>query len=127
MKYLTPQVILVIHAEIINETGGAHGVRDVGLLISLSERPRTAFGGKEVYKTVFDKAAAYLESLARYHVFVDGNKRTGIAISARFLFLNGFELIASNKEVEVFTLRAATQRLDISVMANWLTRHSRKV
>ena len=71
MKYLTPKDILAIHNEIINKTDGSHGIRDVGLLISLTERPKAIFGGKEFYKTVFKKAAVYLESLVKYHVFLD--------------------------------------------------------
>lgn len=77
----------MIHAKIIDETGGAHGIREIGLLVSATERPKASFGGTELYPTLFPKAAAYLESLARYHVFVDGNKRTSIAASNRFLFI----------------------------------------
>ncbi|MEK7575587.1 MAG: hypothetical protein AAB491_00660 [Patescibacteria group bacterium] len=50
MKYLTPKDILAIHNEVINKTGGSHDIRDVGLLISLTERPKTRFGGKELYE-----------------------------------------------------------------------------
>ena len=73
MKYLTPQEIIVVHAQVVDETGGLHGIRDMGLLLSLIERPKTSFGGSESYRGVFTKAAVYLESLATYHVFVDGN------------------------------------------------------
>lgn len=126
MKYLTAQDILIIHAKIIEETGGLHGVRDVGLLISLTERPKAGFGGKELYRGVFKKAAVYLESLAHYHVFIDGNKRTGITASARFLFLNDSELSASNKELEQFVLEVVVKKLDLETIANWLKKHSKK-
>lgn len=126
MKYLTAEDILVIHALIIDETGGSHGVRDVGLLASLTERPKAKFGGKEQYKGVFNKAAVYLDSVARYHVFVDGNKRTAIAASARFLFLNGYELVATNKEVERFVLRAVMKQPEIKDIASWFKSHSER-
>ena len=126
MKHLSPQEILVIHARIIDATGGAHGIRDVGLLISATERPKAVFSGKELYPSVFDKAAACFDSLARHHVFVDGNKRTAFAASARFLFLNGYETTVSNKEVEKFVLRAVEQRLEATVIADWLRKHSQK-
>ena len=77
MKYLTAEEILVIHSEIIDKTGGLHGTRDVGLLMSIVERPKSKFSGQELYKGIFKKVAVYLESLAQYHVFADGNKRTG--------------------------------------------------
>lgn len=117
---------MIIHALIIDETGGSHGVRDVGLLASLTERPKAKFGGKEQYRGVFNKAAVYLDSLARYHVFIDGNKRTAIAASARFLFLNGYELIATNREVEKFVLKATIEKLDIATVAKWFKANSRK-
>ncbi len=127
MRYLTGEEILIIHSEIIDETGGMHGVRDAGLLISVIERPKTSFGGKEVYKSVFEKAAAYLESFATYHVFVDGNKRTAIAAAARFLFLNRYNLTTSSKEIEELALRVALRKLSVKEIAAWLKRYSRKI
>lgn len=126
MKYLTPQDILVIHARIIDETGGSHGIRDTGLLISLSERPKTSFGGKEMYPGIFEKTAVYLESLVEYHVFIDGNKRTSIAAAARFLFLNGYALRAGNKEVERFVLGVAKEKLNLETIAAWFQGHTAK-
>jgi death on curing protein len=126
VKYLVPQDILVLHARIIDQTGGFHGLRDTNLLASLAERPKATFGGKEMYPSVFKKAAAYVESLVRYHVFVDGNKRTSIAAAARFLFLNRFELTATNKAVESFVLSVAEDRLSIDKIALWLKQNSRK-
>ncbi|TSC78517.1 MAG: hypothetical protein G01um101433_182 [Parcubacteria group bacterium Gr01-1014_33] len=46
MNYLSAEDVLVIHARIIGETGGAHGVRDTHLLGSIVERPKMQFGGK---------------------------------------------------------------------------------
>lgn len=124
MKYLTPQDILIIHARIISETGGVHGIRDVSLLSSLSERPKAKFYGKILYADVFAKAAIYLESLACYHVFIDGNKRTALVACARFLHLNGFDLEVSNKAAEKFMIRAATRKLAIERIGQWLKDNS---
>ncbi len=124
MKYLAGEEILVIHARIIDETGGLHGVRDTGLFLSILEKPRMKFGGKDLYQGVFAKAAVYFEAFASYHVFVDGNKRTAFAAAARFLFLNGYEVVVSNKDVEQFVLRSVVQKLDINVIASWLKKHS---
>lgn len=127
MKYLTPQDILVVHSEIVDATGGSHGIRDIGLLISATERPKTSFYGKEAYQTVFEKAAVYVESLESYHVFIDGNKRTGIAASARFLFMNGYEFTATNKALENFVLRVVTKKLTIPQIAKWFKENSGKL
>ena len=125
MKYLTAQDILVLHAKVVEQTGGSQGIRDVHLLASLVERPKTSFGGKEMFPSIFEKAATYLESLAKYHVFVDGNKRTAITASARFLFLNGYKLSATNKEVEDFVVRVASEKVELSEIAGWFKNHSR--
>lgn len=127
MKYLTVQDILVIHAKIIEATSGAHGVRDINLLMSLAERPKTTVFGEEMYKNLFQKAAVYMESLARYHVFTDGNKRTALGATDRFLFLNGCEFSPSNKEAEEFVLDVVVKKLDIPTIANWLKTHSKNL
>ena len=116
----------MLHARIVAKTGGRQGIRDVHLLASLAERPKTSFGDKEMFETVYEKASVYLESLAKYHVFVDGNKRAALAASARFLFINDHKLTASNKEAEEFVLKVATERLKIKEIAKWFERHSKK-
>ncbi len=126
MKYLSAEEILIIHAAILDETGGLHGVRDVNLLDSAAHRARVSFVRRELYKTVFEKAAAYLHSLAMNHVFLDGNKRTSIASSARFLDLNKYVLEADNKEIERFVLSVVIEKLEINDIAKWLKKHSRK-
>jgi len=126
VNYLASQDILAIHNELISEIGGSHGIRDVGLLLSLTERPKASLGGKELHRGVFKKAAVYLESLARYHVFIDGNKRTAISASARFLFLNGFELTADNKEIEDFVLSVVLKKPSLETIANWFQKNSKK-
>lgn len=127
MRYLSVQELLVIHSEIIDQTGGLHGVRDIGLLQSIAEKPRARFGGRELHKGIFLKAAAYLQSLVQYHVFLDGNKRTAIGAMARFLFLNGYELKATNKEIESFVLRIAVRKLELSMISSWLEKHTKKI
>lgn len=127
MRYLSAQELLVLHAKIIDETGGLHGVRDVGLLASAVERPQMRFGRKELYRGVFTKAACYFESIARNHAFLDGNKRTAVIATARFLASNGYELNATNRGVVSFALRTANGKADLSEIAAWLKRHSHHI
>ena len=126
MKYFDAEDILVIHARIIDATGGSHGVRDVNGIKSIAERPRMGFGGKDLYPTVFHKASAYFTSTAFFHVFIDGNKRTAIALAVRFLHLNGYAFEVSNTEMEAFVLDAVVKKYEIEVIANWLKKHSKK-
>ncbi len=91
------------------------------------ERPKTAFGGKDVYPDVFMKAACYLESTAKYHVFVDGNKRTSFALAGRFLETNGYVFTATNPDVEQFVLSVVTDKLELAPIAAWLKKNSKKL
>nr|WP_203635019.1 Fic family protein [Streptomyces sp. SID10815] len=61
-------------ARTVNDT--EHSVRDMGLLVSAIERPRTNAFGTELYPTLHEKAAALLHSVARNHALIDGNERT---------------------------------------------------
>lgn len=126
MKYFEAEDIFVIHARIIDKTDGSHGVRDVGIVSSTANRPRTSFGGKEFYVTIFEKAAAYFESIAFFHPFIDGNKRTAIAIAARFLFLNGYSLGVSNLVLEKFVLDAVMKKYELKNVADWFKKHSKQ-
>ena len=120
MKYLTPEQVLFIHARLIVETGGEHGMRDLGLLQSAVSRPQAVFDGNDLYADVHSKAAALLESLVNNHPFVDGNKRTGIAAAALFLQANGYPLTASNQDVESFVLSIASGKKTFVDIAEWL-------
>lgn len=124
MRYLTPEQVLFIHARLIAETGGEHGVRDLGLLQSAMSRPQAVFDGKELYQDIYRKAAALLESLVNNHPFVDGNKRTGITAAAMFLKINDLTLTASNQDVESFVLSVASGNQSVETIAEWLRFHS---
>jgi death on curing protein len=65
--FLTPEQVLFIHARLVSETGGSHGVRDLGLLESAVARPQASFDSQDLYPDLFTKAAALLESLIGNH------------------------------------------------------------
>lgn len=123
MRYLAAEQVLFIHARIIDETGGAHGVRDIGLLQSAVARPRATFDGNELYPDIFLKAAAIMESLARNHPFLDGNKRTAISATGVFLAINGLRLEATQKELVRFSLDMAVGKLSNAAVVEWLKKH----
>ena len=120
MRYLTAEQVLFIHARLVAETGGEHGLRDLGLLLSAVAHPQASFDQADLYPDVFTKAAALLESLIGNHPFVDGNKRTGITAAALFLRLNGHHLKVSNQELETFTLRVAQGGASQEQIVDWL-------
>jgi len=124
MKYLTAEQVLFIHSRLIEETGGSHGVRDLGLLESAVARPQATFDGEDLHPDLFVKAAALLHALIQNHPFVDGNKRTGTVAAGLFLEINGYSLNTKNKELESFALRVAISKISLSEIADWLRRKS---
>jgi death-on-curing protein len=124
MRYLTVEQVLFLHARLVEETGGSHGVRDVGLLESAVARPQATYGAEDLYPDVFSKAAALMHSLVSNHPFIDGNKRTGIAAAALFLRVNGFLLAVSNRELELFAFEVARGELDMPEVVRWLRKHA---
>ncbi len=127
ISYLTLDVVLAVHDNMIEKYGGSHGIRDLGLIQSAIARPQSSFGGEDLYPSIFDKAAALFHSLMFNHAFVDGNKRTSMVSTARFLSLNGYELGVDEKEFVAFPLRAENKHLSIEEISKWLQKHSKRV
>lgn len=95
--YLTVVEVLAIHADQIERYGGADGVRDHGLLEAALFRPQTGY-----YDDLIEEAAALWESLTQNHPFIDGNKRTGFAVTYTFLAINGLRMTASADDTFAF-------------------------
>ena len=122
--YLSTIHVLVIHDQMIKRFGGSQGIRDLGLVESAVGRPQGTFDGNDLYKTIFEKGAALLQSLLKNHPFVDGNKRTALTAAGIFLKLNGYQLINNHgKEVD-FALKVDNEGLTIEQIAKWLKSHS---
>lgn len=119
MDRLSVEQILFLHDRLIRETGGSHGVRDVGLLESAAARPFATFGGEDLHPGLLQKAAALFDGLIRNHPFVDGNKRIAIAAASLFLIRNGRRMVADNDQLERFTLQAATTHMMVDEIEAW--------
>lgn len=125
MYYLTAEDILYLHFRLIEDYGGSHGIRDESRLKSVIEAPRQEVFGQEQYPSVCEKAAVYARNIIADHLFVDGNKRGGITSASIFLIKNGYELTATNKELEDFAVQIVVEHLDVPVIADWFKSHTR--
>jgi len=123
MRYLILKEIIELHAHIIQQSGGANGVRDLGALESALAQPRMTFDGEELYPTIVGKASSLGFSLIQNHPFVDGNKRIGHASMEIFLVLNGYEIEATVDEQENVILRVASGEFNRERFTNWLRIH----
>lgn len=119
-EYLDRDDVLVAGAAAV---GVELRVGDYGLLDAAVARPQATAFGVDAYPDLFTKAAALLQSLARNHALVDGNKRTAWAAAWTFLYLNGVELDAGFDvdDAEDFMSAVAAQGgLDLTELAQKL-------
>lgn len=123
MRYLTLSEVLDLYGQIMEQSGGAVGIRDLSALESALAQPQMTFDGEELYPTIAEKASALGFSLIRNHPFVDGNKRTGHASLEVFFVLNGFEIKASADEQERIVLQLAAGELERDEFTDWLKAH----
>ncbi|MFE9362373.1 type II toxin-antitoxin system death-on-curing family toxin [Streptomyces sp. NPDC006978] len=117
MQYLTLPELLNLAGRL-----GTADVRDYGLLDSALARPQSSVFGQDAYPDVWQKAAALMESLARNHALVDGNKRIAWYATWVFLHMNGHPLDADFDvdEAERFVLDVRQGALDMAKIAEQL-------
>jgi death-on-curing protein len=125
MRYLTLAEVLALHHRLMQESGGPSGLRDLGLLESAVAQPVASFGGRDLYPSLEEKAAALGYSLVGNHPFVDGNKRIAHAAMEVFLILNGHEIECSTDEQEAAWLRLAAGEESRAELVAWLREHVR--
>jgi len=125
VSYLSADDLLRIHERVVEETGGSHGVRDEHAILTLEDLPKQSAFGKELYPTLFIKAALYVRNIITAHPFVDGNKRTAMTAAGVFLQLNGFCISVKEGGVETFALSVISEKKDLESIAAWLKKHSK--
>ena len=120
--WMSEAMVQVIHADQIATHGGAHGVRDEGLLASALGRARNRYGdeGSNIHRL----AADYGYGIARNHPFTDGNKRTAFQVMYAFLKVNGWELTAPEPEVVLVMQALAAGEMSEMELAQWLQHYS---
>lgn len=123
MKKLSKKQILMLHTQLIQQTGGSEGVRDYNLLDSALETPFQSFGGDELYPTIQAKAARLGYGLIKNHCMIDGNKRIGTHAMLVFLALNGIELKYTQKELYETILDVAAGKTEYEDLLQWILDH----
>ncbi|MDQ0769302.1 death-on-curing protein [Pseudarthrobacter defluvii] len=98
-------------------------IRDVGLLASALARPATTVMGAEAYPELAVKAAALLESVARFHPLIDGNKRTAWTLMVLLLWINGYRHGFSADEGFDLVVGVAAGTIDLPDSAAEISKH----
>ncbi len=123
-NYLTFDDVMDANSQVL---GGEPRLRDRGLLESAIARPMASAFGEDAYPTIFQKAAALLDSLSRNHPFVDGNKRTAAVATILFLEQNGFRRVWNPADALQFILAVAQGQRSIAEIAEWLTNNTESI
>lgn len=124
---ISVELVIKLHKASIVVFGGKSGLRDIKLLESAVYRPFQTFEGKELYKSIEEKASALIESIIKNHPFIDGNKRTGYLALLYFLWENGLSLIADQNEKYNFILNIASGKFSYDDILKWLRNHTQKL
>ena len=96
-------------------------IRDVGLLESALARPQASAFGEDAYPELRLKAAALLESLARNHALIDGNKRLAWTATRYFLIVNGVDARPPTPQIgDQFVRSVAQGQLELSEIVETL-------
>ncbi len=112
--------VLFVHSKLISQYGGSDGVRDMPSLESGIARPFMTFDGVDLYPTPIEKASALIESVAKNHPFVDGNKRIAFYLCIRLLYDSNIDINASEDEIYQFVINIASGQYQYEDIVEWL-------
>ena len=119
----TLEQIIELHDDIVAQSGGSHGIRDINLIDSAINAPFQTFGGYELYPTFEEKVARLAYNLTMNHAFFDGNKRIGAGALGLLLEVNNVDLIANDKEVIDVFLDLASEKIGYEEFLEWIKKH----
>ena len=95
-RWLTRQIVNLIHNGQRQDHGGNAGVLNEGSLVSAIARARNRCAYEQA--SLFACAAAYLFGLAKNRGYQDANKRTAFMAGITFLYVNGWHVRSPDEE-----------------------------
>lgn len=130
MIYLTKTDLIHLNQRLNEKAGkGTVGVQYPEGLDILVKQPQQILFGRELYPTLWLKAAFILQKITKKHIFADGNKQTSYYAAAFFLQENGYHLKADKHDALKFILyitNSEDSEDNIRFAADWLKVHSIK-
>ena len=116
----TIQDIYELHNQLEEAFILSSGVRDENLLASAVNTPFQTFMGNDLYPSIYNKAAQLCYGIVKNHPFTDGNKRTALHSMYVYLIINGFDITASQQEVENLIINVAAGNMTNVELTQWL-------
>ncbi len=103
------------------------GVKDVNLLDSAINRPKQSLFGNDAYPTIFEKAAALFESIAKNHAFHNANKRTALASLIVFLKINHYKWTMGIDEEQDFVVDVVNHKYTFQEIVSVIELYTEKL
>lgn len=124
--FLTKEEVIAAHYYMMRQMNDVDqaGIKDHTLLDSAIHRPMQSLFGEDAYPSLFDKAAALLESLVKNHCFHNGNKRTAYLVVKSFLMINGYHLRMERVFAVEFIVDIATGNTSFEQIVEILRKYS---
>jgi death-on-curing protein len=123
--WITDREAVALNQRLIALFGGLEAARATRTCSRPPSRARSTSGTTTIPGPICSTwAAAYAFAIARWHVFLDGNKRTAHALAAVFLANNGFVHVAAEDEVIAVMVARADGSLSEAELAAWLRQGS---
>jgi death-on-curing protein len=125
IKYLEFSDLIEIHRRHLSSegietsfAGVLHNPNSLGYLIDVV---RIGQSQSDPYPTLAQKSAVYAFNIITRHVFVDGNKRTGMTAMFWFLNLNRADLKGvTSKEIVNVALSIAENKMAFDELIQWI-------
>ncbi|MRH72284.1 type II toxin-antitoxin system death-on-curing family toxin [Lactobacillus reuteri] len=127
MIYLTKEEIIMVNHQVLTRTGQKYmGIQYPESLSVIVEQPQMTVFNRELYPSIWLKAAYIVQKITKKHIFIDGNKRTAYLCLLLFLKKNSWELHLNADEGEAFVVQitlADDSEEEMIKIAHFLEKH----
>ena len=125
-QYLSGLDVIAMNDEIVRRSGADGGLlRDEGALESALMRPQMAAHYEQA--DFVTQVAVLMVGVALAHPFLDGNKRTALAVGTTFCFLNGYAIVSEptglGRQIEAVVTREDRVEDATARFIAWLRQH----
>ena len=117
--------IALLNEEVVTVFGGAGvGFKDENLAQSLIPSLNQEVFGEKLYPTIYDKISFLVFSIIANHVFIDGNKRTGILVLEITCYKNNLTLTCSEDDLVQLALDVDDSKMNKDDVKDWIFKNT---
>jgi death-on-curing protein len=99
------------------------GILNEGLLEDIAKRPSQKHYDHVPFPDIYSRCATLMETIIKWHPFVDGNKRTALAVAYSYIYKNYFILLTPLNAVR-FSVLIARDEKNFEDIKEWVQTHT---